>query len=163
MAQPIPLELPERDPRAALQTRLQNAPAEHAEALLAVYEVLQALHNRGVFDLLRGAIVSGDKVAEIVVDTVNKPEFIVGIRNVMTLTKILGSVEPELLEGFARSLPEAIAYTKAHEAKPPGVLGVLVQFGRRDFRRGLILVNSLLESFGRNLPHEAVNGQKPPP
>jgi uncharacterized protein YjgD (DUF1641 family) len=146
-----------------LQTRLQNAPAEHAEALLAVYDVLQALHNRGVFDLLRGAIVSGDKVAEIVVDTVKMPEFIVGIRNVMTLTKILGSVEPELLEGFARSLPEAIAYTKAHEAKPPGALGILVQFAHKDFRRGLVLVNSLLESFGRNLPHEAANGQKPTP
>lgn len=160
MAQPIPLELPARDPRAALQTRLQNAPAEHAEALLAAYELLQALHNRGVFDLLRGAVVSGDKVVEIAVDTVKQPEFITGIRNVMTLTKILGGIEPELLEGFARSLPEAIAYTKAHEAKPPGVLGILAKFGHRDFRRGLILVNALLESFGRNLPHEAENGQR---
>ena len=53
MAQPIPLELPVRDPRVALQARLQDAPAEHAEALLAGYEVLQGLHDSGVFDLMR--------------------------------------------------------------------------------------------------------------
>jgi uncharacterized protein YjgD (DUF1641 family) len=162
MAQPIPLELPARDPRAELQARLQNAPQEHAEALLSAYEVLQGLHDRGVFELLRGALGSSDKVIEIVVNAARTPEAIRGIRNIITLTNILGSIEPELVEGFARSLPEAIAYTKAHEAKPPGAFGILVQFAHKDFRRGLVLVNSLLESFGRNLPHEAVNGQKPP-
>jgi hypothetical protein len=28
----------------------ENAPLEHAEALLAAYEVLQGLHDRGVFE-----------------------------------------------------------------------------------------------------------------
>jgi len=154
MAKPIPLELPPRDPRAELQTRLQNAPVEHAEALLAAYEVLQGLHDRGVFELLRGALGSSDQVMEIVVDAAKTPESIRGIRNIITLTKILGSIEPELVEGFARSLPEAIAFTKAHEAEPPGFLRILRQFSHKDFRRGLVLVNSMLEAFGRNLPHE---------
>jgi uncharacterized protein YjgD (DUF1641 family) len=162
MAQPIPLELPARDPRAELQARLERAPAEHAEALLAAYEVLQGLHNRGVFDLLRGALGSSDKVAEIIVETANTPECIRGIRNVITLTKILGSIEPELVEGFARSLPEAIAYTKAHEARPPGALKIMMQFLHKDFRRGLVLVNSMLEAFGRNLPHENPGQNQPP-
>jgi len=154
MAQPIPLELPARDPRAELQTRLQNAPQGHAEALLSAYEVLQGLHDRGVFELLRGALGSSDKVIEIIVEAAKTPEAIRGIRNIITLTNILGSIDPELVEGFARSLPEAIAYTKAHEAEPPGFLGIFKQFMQKDFRRGLILVNSLLDAFGRNLPHE---------
>jgi uncharacterized protein YjgD (DUF1641 family) len=162
MAQPIPLELPAHDPRVKLQTRLENAPVEHAEALLAAYEVLQGLHDRGVFELLRGALGSSDKVVEIVVETAKSPECICGIRNLITLTKILGSIEPELVEGFARSLPEAIAYTKAHEARPPGALKIMIQFLHKDFRRGLVLVNSLLEAFGRNLPHEKTD-QSPPP
>jgi len=162
MAQPIPLNLPARDPRAELQARLQSAPQEHAEALLAAYEVLQGLHDRGVFDLLRGALGSSDKVLEIVVEAAKTPESIRAIRNVITLTKILGSIEPELVEGFAKSLPEAIAYTKAHEAKPPGPWGIMMQFGHKDFRRGLVLVNSLLEAFGRNLPHEHPDSHQPP-
>src|SRR5258708_30674347 len=48
LAQPIPLEIPPRNVRAELQSRLEQAPAEHAEALLSTYEVLQELHNRGV-------------------------------------------------------------------------------------------------------------------
>jgi uncharacterized protein YjgD (DUF1641 family) len=154
MAKPIPLELPASDPRAELQTRLQNAPLEHAEALLAAYEVLQGLHDRGVFELMRGALGSSDKVIEIIVEAANTPEAIRGIRNILILAKILGSVEPELVEGFARSLPEAIAVTKAHESKPPGIWGVMSKFGNKDFRRGLLLVNSMLEAFGRNLPPE---------
>ena len=35
MAQPIALEIPPRDARKELLTRLENAPAEHAEAALA--------------------------------------------------------------------------------------------------------------------------------
>jgi uncharacterized protein YjgD (DUF1641 family) len=154
MAKPIPLELPPGDPRAELQARLQNAPLEHAEAMLAAYEVLQGLHDRGVFELLRGALGSSDKVTDIIVEAARAPESIRGIRNVLILAKILGALEPELLEGFARSLPEAIAFTKAHASSPPGVWGMVSKFGNRDFRRGLLLVNSLLEAFGRNLPAE---------
>jgi uncharacterized protein YjgD (DUF1641 family) len=154
MAKPIPLELPASDPRAELQARLQSAPIEHAEALLAAYEVLQGLHDRGVFELLRGALGSSDKVIEIIVAAANTPESIRGIRNILILAKILGNMEPAFVEGFARSLPEAIAFTKAHESNPPGVWGVMSKFGDKDFRRGLLLVTALLEAFGRNLPPE---------
>jgi uncharacterized protein YjgD (DUF1641 family) len=152
MAQPLSLEIPPRDVRAELQARLQNAPVEHAEALLSAYEVLQGLHDRGVFDLVRGALGSSDKVIELFVEGFNRPESIRGLRNLIVLARILGTIQPELVEGFARSLPEAIALTKAHQAKPPGFRGVMRKFRNRNFRRGLFLVNSMLEAFGRNLP-----------
>jgi uncharacterized protein YjgD (DUF1641 family) len=154
MAKPIPLELPARDPRAVLQTRLQNAPAEHAEALLSAYEVLQGLHDRGALELLRGALGSSDQVLDIIVEAAKTPDSIRGIRNLIILAKILGTVDPRLVEGFARSVPEALEQTKACDAKPPGFWGILKQFSNRDFRRGLVLVNSMLEAFGRNLPSE---------
>lgn len=160
MAQPIPLEIPARDPRAELQARLQNAPLDHAEALLAAYEVLQGLHERGVFELLRGALGASDKLIEIIGEAGKTPETIRGIRNLCIMARILGSIQPELLEGFARSLPEAIALTKAHGPETPGFWEVLGKFRNKDFRRGLVLVNSLLESFGRNLPPEEP-AQKP--
>src|SRR5258705_13336853 len=105
MAQPIPLELSPRDPRAELQVRLQNAPVEHAEALLSAYEVLQGIHDRGVFEMMRGALGSSDKVLGSFVEMANTPESLRGIRNLIILAKTLGTIEPELLEGFARSLP----------------------------------------------------------
>jgi len=137
-----------------LQARSQNAPLEHAQALLAAYEVLQGLHDRGVFELIHGTLGSSGKVIEILVEASKTPESIRGIRNILILAKILGSVEPELVEGFALSVPEALAKTKACDPKPPGFWGILKQFANRDFRRGLVLINSLLAAFGRNLPSE---------
>src|ERR1700746_3458435 len=111
MAAPIPLKLRSRDPREPLYHRLEEAPREHVEALLSAYEVLEGLHNRGVLELLRGALGSSDKVLEIMAQAANAPEAIRGIRNLIVLARTLGSIEPELLESFARSLPEAIALT----------------------------------------------------
>src|SRR5689334_22305591 len=119
MAQPISLELPPRDPRAELQARLQNAPVEHAEALLSAYEVLQGLHDRGVLEMMRGALGSSDKLIATFVEMANTPESVRGIRSLIILAKTLGTIEPSLVEGFARSLPEALSKTSC-EAEPPG-------------------------------------------
>src|SRR5215831_10960636 len=102
MAQPIPLDLPPRDPRAELQTRLQNAPLEHAEALLAAYQVLQGLHDQRVLELLQGALGSGDKLMDTATDALNTPSAIRGLGNLVILARLFGNIEPELLESFAR-------------------------------------------------------------
>ena len=151
MAQPIPLNLPARDPRAELNVRLQNAPLEHAEALLASCEVLQGLHDRGVFEFLRGALGSSDRVIEIAVDATKTPEAIRGIRNVIILTKILGTIEPQLLEGFARSLPEAVALSQGQESKPLSLWRMLKKMFSHDTRRALSAMLGVLESFGKSL------------
>jgi uncharacterized protein YjgD (DUF1641 family) len=152
MAQPISSELPPPDPRAVLNARIQSAPAEHAEAVLATYEVLQELHNQGVLEMLKAGLGSGNKILAGVVEVAKKPESIRTICNFLILVQALGSIEPALVSGFVRSLPEAIAQTKAHQANPPGFFGILSSFRNRNMRRGLVLINSLLEAFGRNLP-----------
>ena len=155
MAIPIPLEIPPRNARAELQARLQNAPLVHAEALLSAYEVLQGLHDRGGLEILRGALGSSDRVLQIIVDAMQTPDSVRTIRNVIISAKILGTIEPELMEGFARALPEAIAQTKAHVAKTPGLGAILKKSWSSDSRRGLFLATSMLEAIGRNLPPDS--------
>src|SRR5882724_7198908 len=95
MAVPIALETSPRDPAAELRSRLENAPAEHAEALLAAYEVLQALHEQGVFEVLRGALDAKNEILDSVVAAADTPEAIRAIRNLLFWRRILGSIEPE--------------------------------------------------------------------
>src|SRR6266513_4923510 len=97
MSQPIRLEFPPRDARAELQTRLQDAPLQHAEALLSGYDLLQRLHDRGVLDLLRGGLGSSDKVLEIAVDAAQSPQSIRGIRNLLLVINMLGTIDPDQL------------------------------------------------------------------
>src|SRR5580658_10461185 len=154
MAKPIPLEFPARDPRAELQNRLQNAPAEHAEALLAAYEVLQGLHDRGVLDLMRGALGSGDKVLEIAVAAAQSPASIRGIRNLLLVINTLGAIEPELLKTFMQIIPETLQ-TMIKNPEPPGLWRLIQDFlWNQEFRRGMAALNTFLEVLGRNLPGE---------
>src|SRR5712664_2773281 len=116
MARPIRLELPKRDPREELHSRLEKAPAEHAEAILAGFEVLQGLHDRGVLELLRGVLDGGNKILEIVVEATKTPEAIRGIRNLVIMTKIFGSIDPELLKKLAEAIPDVlVGEAKAQE------------------------------------------------
>ncbi len=151
MATPLPLEVPTRDVREELQVRLERAPGEHAEAVLAGYEVLQALHGAGVFELLRGTLGSGDKVLQIAVDAAASTDATRGIRNLLILAKILGSINPELLEKLAGAVPDALEGVAAGEAgKPPGMWEMLKIFRSPDLRRGIVIVNNLLEAWGKN-------------
>src|SRR5438045_6066401 len=109
MSQPIRLEFLPRDARAELQTRLQDAPLQHAEALLSGYDLLQCLHDRGVLDLLRGGLGSSDKVLSIVVDAAKTPEAINATRNLLILSKVLFTLQPELLEKIANAVPDSLA------------------------------------------------------
>jgi len=155
MARPIPLELPNRDPREELLSRLEKAPTEHAEAILAGLEVLQGLHDRGVLELLRGVLDGGNKILEIVVEATKTPEAIRGIRNLVIMTKIFGSIDPELLKKLAESIPDVlVGEAKAQETEPPGFWEVLHILRSKNLRRGLAVVNNLLEALGRNFSSE---------
>ena len=100
MARPIPLELPPRDPREELRKRLEEAPVEHAEALLDSYELLGKLHEHGVFELLRGMLGASDKLIETAVNAAKSDEAIRALRNAMILGKILGSINPDVLQAM---------------------------------------------------------------
>src|SRR5260370_41458984 len=115
MAQPIPLEIPSRNPRAELCSRLEQAPEEHAEAVLAAYEVLQELHNRGVLEIMRGALAASDEILEKVVDNARPPEAIRAIRNLLFWRQILGNIEPEWFKGIFQAIPEGIAKRQQSE------------------------------------------------
>src|SRR5579859_2696522 len=134
MAQPIPLEIPPRNLRTELRARLEQAPGEHAEAVLAAYEVLQELHNRGVLEIMRGALAASDEILETVVDNVKTPEAIRAIRNLLFWRQILGSIEPEWFKGIFKAIPEGIAEATAEREKPIGIFGLFRRLLNKDSR-----------------------------
>jgi uncharacterized protein YjgD (DUF1641 family) len=151
MARPIPLELPPRDSREELNSRLQQAPLEHAEAVLAAYEVLQGLHDSGVLELMRGMLGGSEKILEQVVAVGSGAQSIRATRNLLLLVTALGEIEPALLSDLTKAIPRALVQANAEEAKPPGLFKLMSTFWNKDFRRGLAAFNDLLVVFGRNL------------
>jgi uncharacterized protein YjgD (DUF1641 family) len=151
MARPISLELPPRDPRQELRKRLDEAPIEHAEALLDSWELLQQLHNHGVLELLRGALGASDKLIETAVDAIKSDESVRAMRNALILGKMLGSINPEVLQCFAAATAETLGCYQKPVIEPPGLFSLLNQFRHRELRRSLALLNRFLETLGNQI------------
>jgi uncharacterized protein YjgD (DUF1641 family) len=155
MAKPIPLELPPRDKRQEMLSRLESAPVEHAEAILAGYEVLQGLYESGILEFMRGLLCLGDKVLGTAVDAARAPESVRIIRNLVLLRKMLSEIDPEQFEGFVEALPAALQKAKEQGEQTPGLLSTLNQFRNKDLLRGIGVINTLLETWGRTVVSSA--------
>ena len=151
MVRPISLELPPRDPRQELRKRLEEAPIEHAEALLDSYELLQQLHEHGVFQLLRGVLGASDKLVETAVDAAKSDESVRAIRNAVILGKMLGSINPEVLQCVAAAAGETLGCYQKPVIEPPGLFALLSQFRHQELRRSIALVNRFLETLGNQI------------
>jgi len=158
VAHPISFDMPVRDPRIELQSRLENAPAEHAEALLAGYEVLQGLHDCGLLEVMRGALGSSDKVLDIALGAAESPGSIRAIRNLFLLINMLGAIDPAVLKRFTEVGPQALMMM-VRRPERPGLWTLIKDFlWNQDFRHGMAAVNTLLEALGRSLSGDSSTG-----
>jgi uncharacterized protein YjgD (DUF1641 family) len=150
MARAIGLEVMPRDAREELHLKLEQAPEQHAEALLESYELLQQLHDSGMLALLRGALGSRDKILETTVDAANSAEGIRALRNAIILGKMLGSINPDLLQGFAVAMSQTFS-CQPPIVEPPGLFKLIAEFRQPELRRSMALINKFLEVLGTEL------------
>jgi uncharacterized protein YjgD (DUF1641 family) len=151
MAQPIRFTVPPPDPRVVLRERLERAPDEHAEAVLAAYDLLQALHDHGILDVTRSALAASDELLEKVVGGVNTPGAIRALRNLVFWQGILGSIEPKWFKGLVQAIPEGLAVATAERDDPVRLWRLLRKALSKDSLRGLAAGVDFLERFGRHL------------
>ncbi len=76
------------------------------------------------------------------------PESVTAIRNAIAGARLLGSVEPDMLQRLARGMEHATAAHKA-ELKPPGLWTLFRRSTGEDARRGLSFLTLLLTSLGK--------------
>jgi uncharacterized protein YjgD (DUF1641 family) len=141
MAQPILFDAPKRDVREELRRRLEQAPLDHAEAILAGLDVLQGLQDHGILEGLRGALGGSDRILEMAVDAANTPEAIRGIRSLIIMMKLLGSIDPDQLNSAI----------EGEEKEVPSLWAIGKQATTKDARRGMATAVGLLNVFGAAL------------
>ena len=151
MAQPIPFQAPPSDSRHALRVKIEQAPDKHAEAILAAYDLLQALHDRGVLDTVASGLKASDEMLATIVGDVNTPEAIRALRNLVFWQKILGSIEPKWFQGLFQAIPDGLATATAERDEPVRVWKLLRRALSKDSLRGLAAAVDFLDSFGRHL------------
>src|SRR5580698_1004607 len=150
MAKPIAFKPVTVDFKADLQRRLERAPDEHAAALLAAYDVLEAAYDEGLRQLLHGMIASKDMIITTLSRFASQPEGVAGIRNLLTAAKILTELDPEVLDHISRVMASATEEHK-REQTPPSLFQLAKRATSEDSRRGLSFLTLILSSLGRSL------------
>lgn len=120
MAKPIQLDIPTRDYKAELQQQLAEAPVEHAGAILEFLELLEVLHEKNVLSTLRGAVGAGGDIIGNLAHAAAQPEAVRAMRNLVVMAKILGKIDPELLDALQKSIPPELSdrYLRRMTPKP---------------------------------------------
>ncbi|MGB0125552.1 MAG: hypothetical protein WA419_21885 [Silvibacterium sp.] len=132
------------DSREDLIRRVEQAPVEHAEAVLAAYDLLQRLHEKGLLDLLNGLLSAGDTVVDHVVDVVSSKEMVTALRIGLIFTNLLSSIDADALH--------AVVAGAGKEA--PSLLALGKKAASKDARRGLATAVGLLNVLGGALSRQ---------
>ncbi|MGC2297229.1 MAG: hypothetical protein WA476_00395 [Acidobacteriaceae bacterium] len=155
MAKPIQIDFPVRDHQAELKERLADAPAEHAAAILELLDLLEVLHERNALSTIRGAIGAGDDLVGHLAKAAAQPESIRAMRNMLAMAKILGSIDPEVIEAVQRSIPPQVTDRTARRQTPaPSFWKIVRTFWSPPARRVLMALGLMLGGIGYCLNKE---------
>jgi len=126
------------DSRADLLRKVQEAPAKHAEAILAAYEVLEKLHEKDVLSTLNGLLSAKDMVVDKVADVVSSKEMIKLLRLALMAGNLLKDIDPD-------EIRTALNQTAS---EPPSLVQIVKRIMSKDARRALGAAGSVLSVFG---------------
>ena len=129
------------DSREDLIRRVQQAPVEHAEAVLAAYDVLQKLHEKDILKLVSGLLSAGDTVVNHVVGLISSPEAITALRTLLLFGNLLKSIDPDKLHAALHD----------SEKKEVSLLSLGKQATSKDARRAMATGVALLNLMGEAL------------
>ncbi len=131
------------DAREELKRKIEAAPAEHADAILSAYRLLEEAHESGTLELLRGALAAQDSIINHVVGLVSEPEMMNGLRNLIVLGKVLGNINNQTIE----TAIDGDDKVKRRHA-PPSLFTLVSRMNTPDARRGIEVAVGLLAALG---------------
>lgn len=147
MAIPLTFKPNPVDPHFELDRRLKDAPREHAEALLVLYDTLQAAHENGMLDAVHGVVTARDTIFGEIAKFAKTPQGKTGLLNFLATAKLFASLDPEILDRLSRASTESTERHK-QERTPPSLWQLFKRASTEDGRRGLSFLTLLLTSLG---------------
>ena len=149
MAQPIGTYTPHRNEQEELRTKVENAPVQHAKAVLAAYQLLQEAQDHGVLDTLRGAIGAGDAIVDKASEFASTPEGIRAMRNFLALSRVFANLSPEKVDAVANAITEDQCRRNVPGCEPPSLWKSLHRMNSRNSRRTLATIAAVTDAFGK--------------
>ena len=149
MAKQVPFRVQPVPAAEETQRKLDAAPLAHAEAVLNAFRTLQTLHDTHTLDFVRGLLGAGDEVLSQVVSVATSPQSTRAIRNLLILTNLLGSIDPDTLHRITSAVTPML--TERQPVEPPSLFAMTKRLFSKDTRRALGAGLAVLEGLGRSL------------
>jgi uncharacterized protein YjgD (DUF1641 family) len=83
------------------------------------------------------------------------------MRNTFILAKMLGSVNPDVLQAIANAVVETLGSQRKPVIEPPGLFSLLGDFRQEELRRSVSLINRFLRALGEQLKAQGEPQSKP--
>ncbi|WP_035354418.1 DUF1641 domain-containing protein [Edaphobacter aggregans] len=129
------------DSRDDLLRKVKAAPAEHAEAILAAYDVLEKLHEKDVLNTVNGLLGAKDMVVDRLADVVSSAEMVNLLRLALLAGNLVKHINPDDLHGVLEE----------EAGKPPSFFQIVRRMTSKDARRALGAFGTVLNIFGAAL------------
>ena len=127
-----------KDSREDLLRRVEAAPHQHAEAVLAAYEVLEKLHEADVLSLMNGLLGAKNMVVDRAATVASSTEMINLLRLSLVAGGLLKNLNPSDLEGILQE----------SKKEPPSMFQILKRMTSKDARRALGAMGGVLNMIG---------------
>ncbi|KAF0819860.1 putative protein YrhD [Bacillus sp. ZZV12-4809] len=102
-------ELTHEDQRKKDLEEVENALINNKEPILELLTAVGHMHDRGVISLLNGLFGQGDKVLNVLVKALDKPEATNTIKNLLLMVGTLGTINVQQLEPLLLKVNSGIA------------------------------------------------------
>ncbi|WP_433744381.1 DUF1641 domain-containing protein [Falsibacillus pallidus] len=88
---------------------VEDALLKNKTAIMESLDILGHMHDRGILSMLKGLLGQGDKVLDVLVHAVDKPENTNTIKNLLLMFGVLGTLDVKHLEPLLLKINAGIA------------------------------------------------------
>ncbi|MFE1244276.1 DUF1641 domain-containing protein [Fictibacillus sp. NPDC058756] len=158
------LTVPEEEQRKNDLSEVEDALIKNKKAILQTLEIMNHMEEKGILSLLNGLFGQGDKVLDVAVKAMDKPENTNTMKNLLLLLGTLGMINVRQLEPFLLKIDAGIARVAEYKDtdEKTGYLDLVKSIKDPEVNRAITILMQFLKGMGQETePYEKTTQDTP--
>lgn len=143
---------------------VEDALIQNKAAILQTLEIMNHMHDKGILPLLNGLFGQGDKVMDIAVKAMDKPENTNTLKNLLLLLGTLGMINVKQLEPFLLKIDSGIARVAEYKdtEEKTSYFDLVRSLKDPEVNKAVTILMQFLKGMGQETEHiEKTTGNSP--
>lgn len=134
---------------------IEDALIKNKDAILQTMDIMSHMQDKGILSLLNGLFGQGDKVLEIAVKAMDKPENTNTLKNLLLLSGSLGMINVKQLEPFLLKFNSGIARMAEYKdtEEKTGYFDIVRSLKDPDINKSITILLQFLKGMGQDTQH----------